>query len=289
MEPEDLAGRRIGPVRHHVDAERIAAFVAATGDTPDRWGDAAPPGYAAVLLFAVAGPFLFDPRLAPHTRTLLHVDQRFDHPAPILADEVLEIVGTVERVRERAGAFLVVFRAEATGRDGPVLGARSTFLMSSAPAAEPGADPGEPEATRRADSAAPVPRPLPAAGSVVELAKSASRADLVRYAAATGDLNPIHWDHAAARAAGLEGIVVHGLLLHAWTSQLAAAFGEGPAPVRVARTRFRTPLRPAVPAVVRATVSATPGPGAGPAVDLAVLHDGAELVATTATIRTGGA
>lgn len=37
------------------------------------------------------------------------------------------------------------------------------------------------------------------------------RADLVRYAAASGDFNPIHYDREAAHAAGLEDIVVHGM------------------------------------------------------------------------------
>ncbi|MGB5534083.1 MAG: hypothetical protein WBN71_13360 [Acidimicrobiia bacterium] len=47
MTPGDLEGSNIGPVAHRVDRERIAAFVAATGDSSERWTDSAPPGYAA--------------------------------------------------------------------------------------------------------------------------------------------------------------------------------------------------------------------------------------------------
>ena len=50
MTPADMDGMVIGPVTHAVDGERIAAFVEAAGDVPERWVGVAPPGYAAVLL-----------------------------------------------------------------------------------------------------------------------------------------------------------------------------------------------------------------------------------------------
>ena len=56
-----MGGMVIGPVSHTVDRERIAAFVEATGDVPERWVGVAPPGYAAVLLFRVAADFLWHP------------------------------------------------------------------------------------------------------------------------------------------------------------------------------------------------------------------------------------
>ena len=79
----------------------------------------------------------------------------------------------------------------------------------------------------------PVEQPLPAVGSPLPpLAKSASRGDLLRYAAATGDWNPIHWDHEAAVSAGLPGIVAHGLLMAAWVVQAAARHAHGDMPLR---------------------------------------------------------
>ena len=38
-----------------------------------------------------------------------------------------------------------------------------------------------------------------------------SRADLVRYAAASGDFNPIHWNERFATAVGLPGVIAHGM------------------------------------------------------------------------------
>ena len=45
-----------------------------------------------------------------------------------------------------------------------------------------------------------------------------TRADLVRYAAASGDHNPIHQDEEVARSVGLPGVIAHGM----YTMALAA-------------------------------------------------------------------
>jgi acyl dehydratase len=39
-----------------------------------------------------------------------------------------------------------------------------------------------------------------------------TRADLVRYAGASGDFNPIHWSERTAVAVGLPGVIAHGML-----------------------------------------------------------------------------
>ncbi len=47
---------------------------------------------------------------------------------------------------------------------------------------------------------------------------SVTRADLVRYAEAGGDHNPIHQDEQVARSVGLPGVIAHGM----YTMALAA-------------------------------------------------------------------
>jgi acyl dehydratase len=111
---------------------------------------------------------------------------------------------------------------------------------------------------------------------------SASRADLVAYAAASGDLNPIHWDHGAARAAGLPGVIVHGLLMAAWVAGAAARHSEAPDPLRGMRLRFRRPLRPGVPAQVEGRVAGRDDAGADLA--LAVTAGGDALVTASARV-----
>ena len=38
-----------------------------------------------------------------------------------------------------------------------------------------------------------------------------TRADLVRYAGASGDFNPIHWSERVATSVGLPGVIAHGM------------------------------------------------------------------------------
>ena len=47
-----------------------------------------------------------------------------------------------------------------------------------------------------------------------------TRADLVAYAAASGDHNPIHQDEQVARSVGLPGVIAHGM----YTLALAARY-----------------------------------------------------------------
>ncbi len=62
-----------------------------------------------------------------------------------------------------------------------------------------------------------------------ELVKApVSRTQLVQYAGASGDYNPIHFDDEAARASGLAGVIAHGMLSMAFLGQLVEnAFGAG--------------------------------------------------------------
>lgn len=257
--PADLEDVVLGPVQVSVTADRIAFYVDATGDDATRWSDEAPPGFGSVLLFAVADLFLLHPRVVPFTATLLHVDQSFTHITPMRVGSTIRMEGTISRVRERGGSYFVTF--EATGSDdrGTVITSVSTFVLSdrSAPA---------PEAER-------VEPPVYARGAITGGGRSASRADLVRYAAATRDFNPLHWDHDVAVAAGLPGTVVHGLLMYAWLVQEAGVHGA----IRAAKVRFRNALHPGEPAHVTARRD-------GETVRIELHRDGTPLVTGTATV-----
>ncbi|MCY3822934.1 MAG: MaoC/PaaZ C-terminal domain-containing protein [Nitrospinae bacterium] len=62
-----------------------------------------------------------------------------------------------------------------------------------------------------------------------ELVKApVSRTQLVKYAGASGDFNPIHYDDEAARSGGLEGVIAHGMLSMGFLGQFVeTAFGAG--------------------------------------------------------------
>ncbi|HYG93981.1 MAG TPA: MaoC/PaaZ C-terminal domain-containing protein [Nocardioides sp.] len=54
-----------------------------------------------------------------------------------------------------------------------------------------------------------------------------TRADLAAYAAASGDPNPIHLDESVALAAGLPGVVAHGMLTMALAARAVAEWTGG--------------------------------------------------------------
>ena len=54
-----------------------------------------------------------------------------------------------------------------------------------------------------------------------------TRADLVRYAAASGDHNPIHQDEEVARSVGLPGVIAHGMYTMALAARAVSAWYPG--------------------------------------------------------------
>lgn len=53
------------------------------------------------------------------------------------------------------------------------------------------------------------------------------RADLVRYAGASGDLNPIHWSDRVATSVGLPGVIAHGMFTMALAARAVATWSDG--------------------------------------------------------------
>ena len=54
-----------------------------------------------------------------------------------------------------------------------------------------------------------------------------TRADLVAYAAASGDQNPIHQDEEVARSVGLPGVIAHGMYTLALVGRAVAEWTGG--------------------------------------------------------------
>lgn len=254
---DDLVGRTFGPFAVPVTADRVATFVAAVGEDAGRWRTHAPPTFANVALFSAAPVFLADPEVVTFTRSLIHSEQVFTWHRGLAVGETLVVSGAVTAARARGPLHLVTFEVSAVGDGETWCESTSIFLMSDT-AATTSADEEEPRVEERPLRDGPdAGRDMPTPGSMLPtLACGASRLDLVRYAAASGDFNPIHWDHGAARAAGLPGVVVHGLLMASWMASAVMRHTVGSDPLREMRLRFRRPLRPAVAASVTGEVVA---------------------------------
>lgn len=74
------------------------------------------------------------------------------------------------------------------------------------------------------------------------LTVTVNRTDLVRYAGASGDLNPIHWSDRVATSVDLPGVVAHGMLTMAFAGRLVTDWVGDPGAVRSYSVRFTRPV-----------------------------------------------
>jgi acyl dehydratase len=68
------------------------------------------------------------------------------------------------------------------------------------------------------------------------------RADLVRYAGASGDFNVIHWNERVARSVGLPDVIAHGMLTMALAVRVVTDWAGDPARVVEYGVRFTRPV-----------------------------------------------
>lgn len=69
-----------------------------------------------------------------------------------------------------------------------------------------------------------------------------TRADLVRYAGASGDFNPIHWSDRVATKVGLPGVIAHGMYTMALVGRAVTGWAGSPAAVVEYSVRFTRPV-----------------------------------------------
>jgi acyl dehydratase len=104
-----------------------------------------------------------------------------------------------------------------------------------------------------------------------------TRADLVRYAGASGDFNPIHWNQSVAISVGLPDVIAHGMLTMATAVRAVTDWVGDPGAVVDYGVRFTKPV-----------VVPDDGVGALLEVDGAVLEKlDARLVRVDLTVRSG--
>jgi acyl dehydratase len=69
-----------------------------------------------------------------------------------------------------------------------------------------------------------------------------TRADLVRYAGASGDFNPIHWSDRVATSVGLPGVIAHGMFTMALAARALDTWAGGPGRVMEIGCKFSKPV-----------------------------------------------
>ncbi|MEU1309942.1 MaoC family dehydratase [Streptomyces cinnamoneus] len=69
-----------------------------------------------------------------------------------------------------------------------------------------------------------------------------TRATLVRYAGASGDFNPIHWNEKFAKEVGLPDVIAHGMFTMAEAIRVVTDWAGDPAAVIDYGTKFTKPV-----------------------------------------------
>ena len=117
-----------------------------------------------------------------------------------------------------------------------------------------------------------------------------TRADLVRYAGASGDFNPIHWSERFATGVGLPGVIAHGMFTMALVGRAVTGWAGAPDAVIEFGVRFARPVP--VPdtdegteVVVTATVKETTDEGLTKLVLTATCQGEKVLSLAQATVR----
>ncbi|MFG2298614.1 MaoC/PaaZ C-terminal domain-containing protein [Streptomyces sp. NPDC048603] len=248
MERPSLTGR------HLVTAEDAAAFRALTASaaeaSPDGSGPAegTPPGTVPPAQLAAVALRMCERLLerdGSRGAVAVHGVQRLAVLRPTAVGAPLTSTALIRSVRPLGSSTATEVAVRFTAEDGACV-AESTSLLVHGPRMAVPTRPAPPAGARPA---------VPPPGSSYRVTRDAVR----RYAEVSGDRNPIHLSPSAARSAGFEELIAHGMLTFALTAQhVAAAVGE--AEIAELQLRFSRPLHvPATGAVL--TVRGLPAAG----------------------------
>ncbi len=229
------------------DPARVAAYARVCGFAPSA---TLPPTYPHILAFPLHMAVMSDGRFPFGAVGLVHVENRILQQRPIAVEEPLDLcvrVTPLERHR-RGRTFTLVTEARAGGQ--VVWESVSTMLRRGG-----GHDSSSPQAhaSREGADAAAVGDPAVSGSfAVARDPEEESNADAAvidtwsldgglgrRYAAVSGDRNPIHMHALAAKLFGFPGAIAHGM----WTKARALAAIESSLPEFLGvEVQFRKPI-----------------------------------------------
>jgi acyl dehydratase len=213
-----------------VDRDHLASYADVCGF---RHSDILPATYPHVLAFPLAVTLMVDPAFPFPLPGLVHVGNRISQRRPLRADERLDLVVRATDLRDhpRGRQFDMVTVASAGGE--LVWSETSTYLRRGPSPARGGGQGGGPS------SPAPPAGEGRSGGSTPSAIWFVPRDIGRRYAAVSGDVNPIHLNPLVARIFGFRRAIAHGM----WLKARCLAALEGRLPDALTATvEFKSPL-----------------------------------------------
>lgn len=218
-----------------LERENCVAYAKACDDTnPLLVGEKAEfasPLFASRILRDALEEVLFYPKLRVNMVKLVHAEQSFTFHQPLRIGMSVEPVAKVVEIRDVSSGQILDVDVMLEQNGQPVVTGRSSMFIRGKPKRDP-------NRTKEPKAAEPE---MKAAGTF-KVAPDQPR----RYAAASGDFNPIHVNKFVAKLAGFDRPIAHGLCVMAMTvRELLAAYGDSnPANLHRVSLRFAKPVYP---------------------------------------------
>jgi acyl dehydratase len=216
----ELAGVRI-------DADTVADYDHVCGFSV---GGDVPPTYPHMLAFPLQMRLMTDREFPLPAPGMVHLRNVITQARPPEVGEPLRVAVHADRLAAHPKGAQVDLVTAVTDEDGTeIWGSRSTYFVRGAPAPD-GAD----------DVPAAPPEPEPHVGRLPHAVWKVPGDIGRRYAAVSGDVNPIHVNGLAAKAFGMPGTIAHGM----WTKARAlAALAGRHGPAFTVDVVFKAPVR----------------------------------------------
>ena len=239
-------------------------------------GILAPPMFAAIVTWLSVVTVMTDSELHADLLRLLHSAQDMEFLAPLRPGDSITSTARIASIETHQGGESMALEIEARNDRRDIVN-RTVFTSFI---------------RGRRSSAPPVdskPEPVDRGAPLVTVAQTIDLDQTSRYAAASGDLNPIHVDANVARMAGLPGIIVHGLCTMAFTAKVIVDRLCAGDPTRLKRlaVRFSRPVFPGDTIITRVWPSGDPQADCGTYAyetsnsdGLVVIRDGLAIVST---------
>jgi hypothetical protein len=218
-----------------VDRDRVARYVRVCGGD---LSDALPATYPHVLAFGLQLALLTDPSFPLPAIGLIHTANRIEQRRSLRASERLSLRVSLDPITPHPRGQSFTIRTEARCADEPVWTEWSTMLHRG---------------DGDGDESVPATPSPPSAAALARSAEWRLPGDLGRrYAAVSGDRNPIHLHALTARLLGFRRPIVHGM----WTiARCLAALGPELPESFQAEVAFKRPIL--LPATVSFAEAAT--------------------------------
>jgi len=237
---KDCAGKCYPPITMEVGREAIEKYARAYNDDNPAFFDGkrpggivAPPLFGVVVTWPSLVQVVGDPELQVDLLRLLHGEQEMDFFDPIRPGDKITSNAKILSIETKPTGETLTIELDASdqNREPKVRVIFSAFIRAGGSRKS-----GDNEQDTKSERGA----------ALVTVSRRIDEDQTFRYAAASGDHNPIHVDETVARMAGLRGIIVHGLCTMAFTSKVMIDELCGGDPTRLKRLRVRF-VRPVFP------------------------------------------